>query len=185
MNFDSFSHGQITSKIWLCEKLEPLLHETTNIAILGSWYNVLAFMLLCRRPQAYQQIVGIDIDSQARNVANKICDAWCFDHNKIVNNITMDAVEYLQTNQPSVVINTSPEHFSSAEWFDLIKPGTMVCVQSSNIADDQPPWHVQQPTPNFERFQEVYPLSRTLYSGVKDITYVGWSYQRYMTIGVK
>jgi hypothetical protein len=27
MNFDSFSHGQIKSKLWLCEKLEPLTKD--------------------------------------------------------------------------------------------------------------------------------------------------------------
>ena len=185
MNFDSFSHGQVVSKIWLCETLEEFLPSTTDVTILGSWHNVLAFMLLCRRPGSYSKIVGVDIDASAKTVANKICDAWCFDHNKLVENITGDAAKYLQNTKPAVVINASPEHFVSAEWFDFIAPGTLVCVQSSNIVNAKPPWLIQQPTPDLEAFKERYPLSKLLYIGTKDIEYVGWRYQRYMAIGIK
>ena len=66
MNFDAFSHGQIQSKIWLCEELEPHTPIHANIRILGSWYNILAFMLLTRRPEYYyNSIEGIDIDPDA------------------------------------------------------------------------------------------------------------------------
>jgi hypothetical protein len=48
MNLDSFSHGQIASKLWLCDHIEQYVTDNSRVAIVGSWYNVLAFMMLTR-----------------------------------------------------------------------------------------------------------------------------------------
>ena len=69
MNYDAFSHGQTLSKIWLCEQLESHIPKNTRAAILGSWYNVLAFMMLTRKSELYQYILGIDIDPLATDIA--------------------------------------------------------------------------------------------------------------------
>jgi hypothetical protein len=45
INFDSFSHGQVKSKIWLCENLERLLPDNAKVLTLGSWVNILGFMI--------------------------------------------------------------------------------------------------------------------------------------------
>ena len=48
LNKDCFSSGQITSKLWLCKKLEDLNWESDNTAIYGGWQGMLAFLLLSR-----------------------------------------------------------------------------------------------------------------------------------------
>ena len=49
-NYDAFSHGLVTSKLWLCEELENVIHNNNvknpALNILGSWNNLLALMLL-------------------------------------------------------------------------------------------------------------------------------------------
>ena len=72
MDWDSFSHGQIQSKLWLCQELERHLPQNARVAILGSWHNVLAFMLLTRGADRYQTIVGIDLDKKVQKVADKL-----------------------------------------------------------------------------------------------------------------
>ena len=74
MNYDSFSHGQIQSKVWLCEELEQYISEQQTVFILGGWHNILGFMLLTRRPDHYASVVNIDLDAYAVAVADKICD---------------------------------------------------------------------------------------------------------------
>lgn len=180
-NFDSFSHGQIVSKIWLCEHLEPFLPENATVAILGSWYNVLSFMMLTRKQDAYQYILGIDIDDSVSDIADKINNAWTFESK--VQNITGDARTYDYSNF-DIVINCSSEHMGS-EWFSQISTGTIVCIQTSNVIDTEYPWLVSNPSSSLHEFIEKYPLNQILFSGEKEITYPDWGYSRYMLIGIK
>jgi hypothetical protein len=183
MNYDAFSHGQILSKIWLCEQLESHLPNNTRAAILGSWYNVLAFMMLTRRSDLYQFILGIDIDLLATDIADRVCDAWRIGCDKKVSNITAnsDGFDYTEFN---LVINCSVEHMNS-NWFNTIPDRTIVCIQSSNVIDQSFPWLISNPNPDMETLIKKYPLSQTLFSGEKEFNYGNWGYKRFMLIGVK
>ena len=181
MNYDSFSHGQILSKIWLCEQLEPHVPKNTKAAILGSWYNVLAFMMLTRRSDLYQFISGIDHDHLATDIADKICNAWIFGDNPKVTNITSDVSEYDYI-EFNLVINCSVEHMSN-EWFLDIDPNVIVCIQTSNVADSKEPWFITNPTASFEEFRNKFPMSETMFEGVRSFDYGHFSYERYMIIG--
>jgi len=182
MDYDSFSHGQIKSKLWLCEKLEPHLPNGCVIQILGCWYNILGFMLSVRNPDKYRLIQGSDIDTVAIDVANHINNAWTIDNS--IQNITMDS-NTLSYIPDSIVINCSPEHFENTEWFDNIPEGTTVCIQSSNMTDIEHPWYIRQPTPTMYHFLEKYPLTVIHYNDTLDIKYDDWGYSRYMIIGIK
>lgn len=181
-NYDAFSHGQILSKIWLCEQLESYVPQNTRAAILGSWYNILAFMMLTRKSELYQYILGIDIDPLVIDTADKICNAWHFD-GPIVENITEDAgtVDYTEFN---LVINCSVEHMPS-DWFDRIPERTLICIQSSNVIDASYPWYITNPNNSLETLAKKYPLSQTLFSGEKEFDYGSWGYKRFMLIGIK
>lgn len=184
MNLDSFSHGQIISKLWLCEELEKFLSVDSTIYILGSWYNVLGFMLKIRNPNKYASITGIDVDCEVKNIADKIMNTWTIDCPTVVN-ITGDANKFV-FKEKSVVINTSPEHFDNIDWLSNIPDSCLICVQSSNVLDPSPPWLIKQPSPTYDSFIEKYKLSNILYSGTKKIEYSnGRGYERYMSIGYK
>lgn len=182
MNFDSFSHGQVSSKLWLCEQLEQYLPPKAKILILGSWHNVLSFMMLTRKPNSYQEILGIDIDKSATEVADKINDAWVYSNT--VKNIMQDAntVDY---SGYDCIINCSGEHFENSSWFDKIPKGMLVCVQSTNIKDPGDPWFIKQPTPTLTDFLATYPVEEKLFADNKRIWYGSWGYNRYMLIGRK
>lgn len=178
---DSFSHGQIGSKLWLCETLEPYIKNNATVAILGSWINVLGFMLLTRQPNKYSHIRGIDIDNEAVNTANQICNYWYING---IQRSTQDDANTVSLQGFDVVINCSSEHMESMSWFDNISPGTLVCIQSSNITDANDPWFVTNPSDTFESFMEKYPLN-VKFAGTLPIRYDDWGYDRYMVIGIK
>jgi hypothetical protein len=183
MDYTSFSHGQVLSKIWLCEQLEPHVPKNTRAAIVGSWYNVLAFMMLTRKSELYQYILGIDIDPLAIDTADRICDAWRIGCDKKVSNIVQDARTFDYT-EFNLVVNCSVEHMSS-DWFNNIPEKTIVCIQSSNVTDTAYPWYISNPNPDQETLAKKYPLSQTLFSGEKEFDYGSWGYKRFMLIGVK
>jgi trans-aconitate methyltransferase len=182
-NYDSFSHGQIKSKLWLCEKLEQHLPTNSNIAILGAWYNVLAFMLLTRNTKNYTSITGIDNSEDAISIANRICDYWIIENNK-VKNWSLDA-NTVVFNFCNVVINCSSEHMENTYWFANIPAGTLVCIQSSNVTDTKEPWYIKNPSHSIIDFANKYPVSSTLFLDALPIRYQGWGYDRYMLIGIK
>lgn len=187
MNYDAFSHGQIISKLWLCEEIERYAKYNSRIWILGSWYNLLAFMLHIRKPDYYASIVGYDIDEASKEIADKICNAWTIYNPIMVENIVANSNELDWTNPPDIVINCSSEHFSHDSWFDCIPSKTLTCIQSTNITDPNEPWLIKQPTPTIVHFKQRFPLSNELMVGIKPIQLnkKGNFYERYMKIGYK
>jgi hypothetical protein len=184
LNWDSFSHGQIQSKIWLCEQLEPYIPKKARTAILGSWYNVMGFMLLTRQPDLYQLIVGVDIDPAVKPIAEKINNGWIVEKN-IIKNITSDVNDF-NLQSFNLVINCSPEHMENNQWFKNIVPGTTVCIQSSNVVvGDDEVWKCVNPNRSLEELTAKYPLSTHLFSDTKEIRYDDSGYDRFMLIGIK
>lgn len=186
MNFNSFSHGQVQSKVWLCKELERFVHANLKVAVLGSWYNLVAFMLLTRNQDRYQYILGVDIDPEVKAIADKITDAWRFGKDYKVENITADANDY-DLSGYDLIINCSVEHMSSDVWFEKLDPGTMVCIQSSDVKTvDDDVWMCINPNETLEDLVLKYPLSKYLYSGEKEIRYSEDNgYKRFMLIGIK
>lgn len=183
MDFDSFSHGQIVSKLWLCENLEKYLEKDSEITILGSWHNVLGFMLNIRKPNYYKNILGIDSDINSIEIADKITNAWSFGKHTI-RNICEDANNLLFSDK-EVIVNCSAEHFDSNDWYNKIPEGTLVCIQSSDVVDPESPWFVKHPSPTIEVFTERYPMNNVLLLDTLDIDYATWGYKRFMIIGRK
>lgn len=185
MDFSSFSHGQIQSKSWLCQKIKSHMPSNATIAILGSWYNVLSFMMLTQYEEQCQSILGIDIDPTVKEIADKINNAWMIGSDAKVTNITADVNAY-PLEKFNLVINCSPEHIETNQWFDNIACGTTVCLQSSDIdIKDDDVWKCVNPNKTLDDFKNKYPLSQYHYLGTKNFRYDDWGYQRFMIIGVK
>ena len=184
MDLSSFSHGQIQSKLWLCERLEKYIPNNAHILILGSWYNILGFMLAVRNKKKYNFITGLDIDNDVKETADALCQGFNISPNCLINNITADANLY-DTKGFDCIINCSPEHMDSNNWFANIKPWTLTCIQTSNVVTDNPSWDIKNPNPNLETFANKYPMHRVFERKTKTFQYNDWGYDRYMLIGLK
>jgi hypothetical protein len=135
-------------------------------------------MLKCRGSNS--NFIGIDIDSEVIPVADKISNTWIIEGS--VRNMTGDSKNI--TVDYDTVINCSSEHMTT-EWFDNIKQGTLVCIQSSNMIDPNDPWYIVTASPDIESFKQKYNLSSTLFIDTLRIQYSDWGYDRYMLIGIK
>jgi hypothetical protein len=183
MDFDAFSHGQIHSKLWLLDNLEPLLPEKSIITILGGWYNVLGFMMLTRRPTRYLGIHCIDKDPDTEQVANRLNNAWTFQPAIVTHQIgdadTMMGIGFAA----NCVINCSVEHFETNRWFDRLPPKTLVCIQSSDIQDAEHPWLIKTPFKTLDDLKARFTMSELLFADTYRVQYQDWGYNRYMLIG--
>lgn len=184
MDFTAFSHGQYQSKLWLCQSLEPYIPTNSRIAILGSWYNILGNMLLTRNPSKYNFILGIDKDQTVIDIANKINEGWMIQPNVKIKNICGDANSY-NLQGYNVIINCSVEHMDSDIWFYNLTPGTLVCIQSSNVLESNSSFDIKSPNQNIDSLVTKYPLEIFYHKKTKHFQYNEWGYDRLMTIGIK
>jgi hypothetical protein len=187
MDFSAFSHGQIQSKLWLCEKLEPYIPEQAKVVIIGSWYNVLGFMLLLRNPTKYNCIHGLDTNEDAVKIANKLCDAWIIEPNYKIENWYVDAENY-NLNYYDVIISTSCEDIENTLWFQNIAKDKLVCLQSTNLDNSHTSkynnWDIKNPNLNIEIFQKKFPVNQTKFLDSKLFDYGELRYNRFMLIGI-
>jgi len=187
MDFSAFSHGQIQSKLWLCETLEPFITYTNKVIILGSWYNLLGFLLLVRNNDFYDKIVGVDIDQQSVDIANKICDAFIIQNHKIANQkcsaYDVDFDEF------DTVICCSTEDIENNSWYNKVPSNKLVCLQTLNIdqeiASRYDNWNILNPNYDLQTFKNKYPMNEILFQGEKEFDYGDLKYSRYMIIGKK
>jgi hypothetical protein len=183
---DVFSNGQIDSKLWLCRELEKLrLIEPQRIWILGGWCGIAALLLLSREKLPIDHIRSYDIDPGCEPLADMINENWVFKEWKF-KAFTADAnnLEYIYRadyDKPSLVINTSCEHFDSMDWFNRIPSGTLVALQSNNLKHDEDTNAIN----NINQIIQNYPLSDIQYSGSLNFSYVDKSFSRFMIIGNK
>jgi len=186
MDMTAFSHGQLQSKLWLCEQLEPHLPDKSHALIMGSWYNVLGFLLLARKQDKFSLITGIDKKEESIEIADKINNGWMISDNKKIRNICKD-VETLTSNRFQIydlIINTSCEHMD-VSWYNKIESGQLLCLQTCNLVTDDPNWNITNPSPTMDEFKSKYPMSQILFEGEKVFDYGHLNYTRYMLIGRK
>lgn len=198
MDYSAFSHGQIQSKLWLCQELEKFITTPVNVAILGSWYNLLGFMMVTRNYNLYNYIHGIDFNDQVKDIADKICNAWMINDDKKILNINEDMETYRYEDY-DVVINTSVEDMASSKWFDKLPSNLeclnwdlrtkLICIQSNNLTPDKiqkyENWNILNPNPDIESLKNKFPMEEILYEGTKEFDYGELKYSRYMLIGRK
>jgi hypothetical protein len=187
--YESFYHGLIKSKLWLCEELETVIVREylneSNLHILGCWDNLLAFMLLTRKPELYSTVYGYDINPEAIYNANKVCDMWKYELPKVYNYI-QDVNDYdysIHTN--SIFINCSIDQMDSNKWYDTVPDNSLVCVQTTDMTDPEFPWYIKQTTNSVDELIDKFKLSKLLYSGEKRMPYKEIGFNRYMIIGCK
>jgi len=186
MDFSAFSHGQVQSKLWLCEKLEPYLPEQVKVVILGSWYNILGFILLNRNPSKFGCIHGLDINQDAIKIANKLCDAWMIEPNCKIQNLCVDVQNY-DLNYYDVIISTSCEDIENMNWFQNIPKDKLVCLQSTNLDNSftrkYDNWDIKNPNLDIQTFQKKFPVNQTKFLDSKLFDYGELRYERFMLIG--
>ena len=184
-NFDptAFMSGQVGSKLWLCEMLEPIIRDrfeyAPDIWILGGWYGMTNFLLQSRDADV-GLVTSFDIDPEATRGAMILNEAYV--HLGSFHAETADANVLDYGTPPPIVINTSAEHMESRQWFEIIPKGTTVVVQTNDMPHDD---HVFAHH-SIDDLKKEFPMSGGYYfTGELPFHYDEWSFTRFMTIGTK
>jgi|TARA_B110000438_G_scaffold152328_1_gene146350 hypothetical protein len=176
---ESFWHGQLDSKVWLCESLISVNHaEASKIVIFGGWNGILASMLF-NSELGVRHIRSIDIDPACKDIALGMNKAYEMDGS--FDAITEDMCNYEYTEDPHIVINTSCEHLTNIQyyqWYDKIPADTWIVLQSNNYSElDE---HINC-SESLDEFKKKANISNTFYAGSLKLP----KYDRYMIIGRK
>jgi hypothetical protein len=188
LDFDAFSHGQISSKLWLCEKLEAYgkthFDCPISISVYGSWIALLPFLLLSRGQIQIRRFDLYDLDTDAHRVAQKILDFWKFTSDLKINFHTQDCNHLVvQPEDTDLLINTSCEHMEGLQWWDQLPNKTHFCLQSTDMKH---PTHISSPV-SLDGWTQSLALTpkQISYSGEQSISYTTFSFNRWMLIGKK
>jgi hypothetical protein len=127
---DAFWGGQVKSKEWLIENLEPFVTKTSRIEIHGGWVGVLASMIFQSKiPVRY--ISSVDLDPTCESIATMM--------NKIEEQdgrfkaITSDMCTVPVSGD--VFINTSCEHITQMQYetgLERLPNKSLIVLQSNN-----------------------------------------------------
>lgn len=165
----AFRVKMMQSKAWLLRNfLAQNVDKSKSILVIGGWLGFTSWTLF---KNGYNNITEIDIDPRLHAFATHLNRFnTSFVHH------SLDANQ-IDTGQFDVVINTSAEHILDNEWFNKIKSGSMLLVQSNNI---DVPDHTNK-TFSLDEMIEKYPLDLA-YAGELDYN-DGTS--RFMLVGLK
>lgn len=203
---DSFSRGQLRSKIWISDTVNDLDIDLGDmIYVCAGWYGVLSAILFERNK--VENILSFDSDPETDNPADTLnkeqtIDGLRFkavikdihslkyrDESFEVNHYRYSGVTEFKTTKQSMptkmeatcVINTSCEHIEDFDnWWAGIPKGMLVIMQNNDF-DDEDHEHADDTVYSLEEFSKRLNVSETLYEGTLALE----EYNRYMVIGYK
>ena len=203
---DSFSRGQLRSKLWVSDTIKDLDVDLGNmIYVCAGWYGVLPAILFERNK--VENILSFDSDESTDNPADTLNKEQTIDglrfkavvkdiHSLKYKDESFDVTHYQYTEmtkfkttkqsmpakmEASCVINTSCEHIVDFDkWWAGIPKGMLVIMQNNDF-DDEDHEHAEDTVSSLEEFSKRLNVSETLYEGTLALE----EYNRYMVIGYK
>jgi hypothetical protein len=193
---DSFSRGQLQSKLWLVNELKKLNLDLGTVFLCAGWYAILATMIFESKLKL-DKIRSFDIDPSCLDIAEVFNKPW-FTREWRFKAITQDIttidynehtwqswstannrMSYPITDIPNTIINTSCEHIDPFDgWYNKIPKGKLLVLQANNFVEVDE--HVNTYN-TLAEFSANVPMTQTLYKGELKLT----KYTRYMKIGFK
>jgi hypothetical protein len=171
---EAFWKGQVKSKLWLIDNLEPFVKLPSTLEIHGGWVGVLA-SLIFQSKLPIVKITSLDLDPS--------CEQTAVLMNRVENlqdrftAVTANMISYTITSD--IVINTSCEHISQDDyniWLSNVPEHSLIVLQSNNYIIEE---HVRTAN-SLEEF-ETQSNIETVWKGQLELPL----YTRYMLIGYK
>ena len=203
---DSFSRGQLRSKLWVSDTINDLDIDLGGMVyVCAGWYGVLPAILFERNK--VENILSFDSDASTDNPADTLNKEQTIDglkfkaviqdiHSLKYKNESFDVNHYQYTEMTefkitkqsmpakmdaTCVINTSCEHIVDFDkWWAGIPDGMLVIMQNNDF-DDEDHEHADDTVTSLEEFSKRLNVSETLYEGTLALE----EYNRYMVIGRK
>ena len=130
---ESLWEGQLKSKNWLVGQLCHKFHiSNAETVIFGGWCGILS-LLLFNSDFGIKKITSVDIDPKCEEIATTINKRY--EMQGKFKAVTADMCRYEYESDPYLVINTSCEHITQAQytqWLYKVPKDSLVCIQSNN-----------------------------------------------------
>lgn len=174
-----FSHGQIESKIWLCNELEKLdKKHYSNVYILGCWSGILGLILYSRQQIKFDQLTVVDLVKEHIDYAEKVLDVIrC--QTKL--NCILGDSNYIVYDTDSLILNVSVDNMLGDDWYRNIPSGSTVVLQSRSGGHDDN----INPVETLVELDNKFPMNTTMFLNSLPFEYPVRSYNRHMKIGIK
>ncbi len=192
---DTFSSGQIESKLWLCKHLEFVsrnhqVHEGPGyiVWLYGGWIGMLAFLLWTRARTPVKRVVNFDLDSDSLEQSTRLNETWHWKgaYRAICQNLDElnyhDLIQKYNEPEPHLIVNTAIEHMPNSRWYESIPKGKLLALQATDMDHGEPVVDFHSLTD----LETRYPIESMIYRGKLDFDYNnGTKFSRFMTIGFK
>lgn len=171
---DAFWSGQIKSKEWLIDKIEPYVIGNVTIDINGGWVGVLASMLFQTYPNI-KHIRNIDIDSECKSISETMNK-----QEEISGKFTAVTADMCAIySNADIIINTSCEHITQEQYESWLSSccdkNSILVLQSNNYNIEE---HIRI-SETLEDFISLCNLKTILWAGSLKLPL----YDRWMVIG--
>jgi hypothetical protein len=167
---DAFHTNQIQSKKEAMLAFDTISVNAKKVLYIGSWLGFLTHALIEKYPNI--DFTEIDMDMRCKEISGRF--NYTFKNYRGHQSINID--EFGHEHEFDTIINLSCEHMTM-DWFNRIKPGTQLIIQSNNLVIDD---HINN-CDSLETFKNKYPLSELKYSQTLELNV----YNRFTITGIK
>jgi len=167
---DAFHTNQIESKKQASLAFDSISDNANKVLYIGSWLGFLTRVLIEKYPSV--NFYEIDMNPRCKEISGR----FNYTFKNYLGHQSMNIDEFGHEHEFDTIINLSCEHMTK-DWYDRIKPGTQLVMQSNNLVIDD---HINN-CKSLDDFKSKYPLSEIKYSNTLKLNV----FDRFTVSGVK
>ena len=155
---DAFHTNQIQSKKQASLAFDSISNNANKVLYIGSWLGFLTRALIEKYPSI--NLYEVDMDTRCKDISGR----FNYTFKNYLGHQSIDIDDFESINEFDTVINLSCEHMS-VDWYNRIKPGTQLVIQSNNLVIDD---HINN-CESIDDFKSKYPLSKISYENTLEL----------------
>ena len=167
---DAFHTNQIESKKQASLAFETVSDNANKVLYIGSWLGFLTRVLIEKYPSI--NFYEVDMDTRCKEVSGR----FNYTFKNYLGHQTTNIDDFESLNDFDTIINLSCEHMTT-DWYNRVKPGTQLIMQSNNLAIDD---HINN-CKSLDAFKSKYPLSEIKYDTTLELNI----FNRFTLAGIK
>jgi len=169
---DAFHTNQIESKKQASLAFDAVSGNANKVLYIGSWLGFLTRVLIEKYPNI--NFSEVDMDTRCKEISGRF--NYTFKNYQGHQSLNIDDENFKRWQEFDTIINLSCEHMSK-NWYDKVKPGTQIVIQSNNLVIED---HINN-CETLDDFKSKYPLSEIYYENTLELNV----YNRFTLSGVK
>ncbi len=167
---DAFHTKQIESKKQASLAFDSISDNANKVLYIGSWLGFLTRVLIEKYPSV--NFYEVDMDTRCKEISGR----FNYTFKNYLGHQSVNIDDFKSLNEFDTIINLSCEHMTT-DWYNRIKPGTQLVMQSNNLIIDD---HINN-CKSLDDFKSKYPLSETHYDTTLELNI----FNRFTLSGVK